>query len=79
MTIDEVRRFQKHEPFRPFEIVLVDGRVFRVRHPDFILAPPKGTWVYVTDDEGQTEHINTVVMSSVRHARGGNGRGRRTA
>ena len=65
--IEEIRRFQKHQPFRPFEIILIDGRKFRVPHPDFILVPPKGAWVYLTDKHGNTEHLNIVVISSVRH------------
>jgi hypothetical protein len=76
MTNQELRRFQTHEPFEPFEIILVDGRTFVVKHPEFILVPPKNTWVYVTDDDGNTEHINTAVISSVRHVKG-NGRRRK--
>jgi hypothetical protein len=76
MTIDEIQRFKKHVPFEPFEIVLVDGRRFPVPLPDFILVPPRGTWVYVTDRRGRTAHINAVVISSVRRLHGG-GRRRR--
>ena len=70
MTVDEVRKWWKQQPFEPFEIVLVDGRVFRVPHPDFIYVPPgqRGTWVYVAETEESTsaEHVNTAVISSIR-------------
>lgn len=66
VAIEEIRRFQKDEPFHPFEIVMVDGRVFKIPHPDFILVPPRGTWVYVTDKYGNTAHLNLLVISLVR-------------
>ena len=79
MTLDEIRNYRDRRPFDPFEIVLVDGRVFRVEHPEFILVPPsKGTWVFVAARDGHVEHINTVVISSLRPApHRQNGRGRR--
>lgn len=71
MNTEEIRAFQKRQPFQPFEIVLVDERVFRVPHPDFIFIPPGRTnsWVYVTDEEGHVEHLNTLVISTVRNAK----------
>lgn len=77
MTLDEIRKFQKQEPFEPFDIVMVDGRIFHVPHPEFIWVPPgRGTWVYVADPEsGAADHVNTVVISSIRRA-GENGTSR---
>lgn len=71
MTLDEIRKFREKAPFEPFEILLVDGRAFAVPHPDFIWIPPgRGTWVYVADPKtGSADHINTVVISSIRPAR----------
>ncbi|MFO0831054.1 MAG: hypothetical protein U0637_04325 [Phycisphaerales bacterium] len=69
VMIEEIRRFQKQEPFHPFEIVMVDGRVHRVPHPDFIFVPPRGNWVYVTDADANTAHINILVISLVRRSR----------
>jgi hypothetical protein len=71
MTLGELRKWQKQEPFEPFEIVMVDGRVFGVPHPEFIWIPPgNGTWVYVADPvSGSADHVNTVVISSVRASR----------
>ena len=69
--IEEIRTFQRRQPFKPFEIVMVDGRVFPVRQPEFILVPPgRGAWIYVTDERGHVEHLNVVVISSVRLSRG---------
>lgn len=69
MQVDELRNWQKQQPFEPFEIVMVDGRRFTVPHPEFIWVPPgRPTWTYVADNEGSAEHINTAVISSVRRA-----------
>lgn len=77
MTLDEIRKYASAQPFEPFEIVLVDGRVFRVPHPEFIWVPPgRGTWVYVADSKaGGADHVNTVIISSLRKSK--NGRVRR--
>ena len=40
MTSDELRKWQQQQPFVPFEIVMMDGRVFEVPHPAFIWIPP---------------------------------------
>jgi hypothetical protein len=37
---ESVRDALHQEPFRPFELRLVDGRSFVVRHPDFVALPP---------------------------------------
>lgn len=79
MTSDELRKWQQQQPFVPFEIVMVDGRVFEVPHPAFIWIPPgRGNWVYVADDTGSADHINTAVISSVRKSNH-EGRGRKKA
>ncbi len=66
MNLEEIRTFKHRAPFEIFEVVLIDGRAFEVRHPDFILIPPKGTWVYIADPTGHVEHINTLVIGSIR-------------
>ena len=70
MNTDELREFWRRRPFEPFEIVLIDGRTFPVRHPEMILVPQgRVSWIYVDDGHGRVEHINTLVISSVRNLR----------
>lgn len=68
MNLDELRNFRDANPFQPFEIILVDGRTFKVPHRDFILIPPgRQTWVYVAHPKsGVVDHINTLIISSIR-------------
>ena len=70
MLNDEIRRYIKAQPFEPFEIELVTGRVLRVNHHDFVLLPPgpRVTHFYWADPEtvvGEVNHTNLVV--AVRH------------
>ena len=47
MTADELKTYQKAQPFKPFRIVLNDGRTYDVPHPNFM-------WVW-----GSTVHVGT--------------------
>jgi hypothetical protein len=79
MTSDELRKWQRNQPFAPFEIVMVDGRHYEVPHPEFIWVPPgRGTWVYVADPEtGSADHVNTAVISVIRKLDNGTQRRRK--
>lgn len=78
MNVNDIRKFIISQPFLPFEITLVDGRKFLIHHPDFVFAPPvaRANWVIVISPDGAAEHINTLVISSVRTIPGG-ARGKR--
>lgn len=70
MNAGDIRKFILSRPFQPYEILLVDGRKFRVDHPDFIFAPPvpSATWVLLVNPDGSAEQLNTLVISGVRVA-----------
>jgi hypothetical protein len=40
MHSDEIRSRLKAKPFEPFTINMVDGRMFKVRHPEFLHVFP---------------------------------------
>jgi hypothetical protein len=78
MTNEEIRRYQRAEPFQPFDLHLADGRVLHVPHPEFVYVPPINTrTVIVTDSRGITETINVLLIVPVRS--GENGKRRRKA
>jgi hypothetical protein len=52
MNIDKIRGAIHRQPFLPFNVRTVDGRVYEVRDPDFISTSRNGRRVYVDDDEG---------------------------
>jgi hypothetical protein len=57
MTHHELNNWKSAEPFRPFTIVMKDGRRFDVPDAESIFIPPKSEWVYVADGKGQADHI----------------------
>ena len=49
MVIESIRKFNHAVPFVPYEIRIVSGETYEIPHPDFILVPPKGSYVVVID------------------------------
>ena len=47
MTIEEIRKAQKSEPFRPFILHTADGRALSVAHPRFLLIVTGGETLVV--------------------------------
>ena len=39
MALNQFTQAIRRQPFRPFRLVLVDGREFRVDHPEFATRP----------------------------------------
>ncbi|HBS28880.1 MAG TPA: hypothetical protein DEB06_05400 [Phycisphaerales bacterium] len=71
MNSRDIEKLAKAEPFTPFEMHLVTGRVVSVPHPEFIYIPPgRGSYVVVTDDEGLAEFINVMIVVSINPIRG---------
>jgi hypothetical protein len=72
MTIEDLRRFRNAEPFRPFRVVLSDGRKLLVRAPEKIGWHPSGNLltIYTQGDNSDTLNIESVV-----HVQAGTSRG----
>ncbi len=71
MIAEDIRRLLREEPFEPFEIHLVNGRSLRVPHRDFVWIPPKHVrTVYVIDEDGYVELVNTILIVSISPLRG---------
>lgn len=39
-TVDKIRDVLRAQPFRPFDLKMVDGTRYHVRHPDWLSIPP---------------------------------------
>ncbi len=52
MTFEEVRKLYHAAPFRPFEIVLANGRKVRVDHPEFMALSPDEDVIVVFEADG---------------------------
>jgi hypothetical protein len=47
VVTESIRKFNHAVPFVPYEIRTVSGETYEIPHPDFILVPPKGSYVVV--------------------------------
>ena len=62
MTIDQLRKAARAEPFRPFTISLTDGRRFLVRHPELILIPREASRTFVVAESGEDYSIIDLLL-----------------
>jgi hypothetical protein len=71
MTIDELRRVHKAEPFQPFTLHLADGREFHVPHPEFLYMPPAvSRTVVVSTGDGLFEIVDLLLVTSIELGNG---------
>lgn len=65
MVIDSIREFNRAVPFVPYEIHTVSGEIYEIPHPDFILVPPRGSYVVVIDPNDPKDaphHISALLI-----------------
>jgi hypothetical protein len=76
---EEIRSLVRAQPFKPFEIHLVNDRVVRVEHHDFISIPPgaRTQYIIVYGTQGRFEVINTNLAIAVRLSSNGHGKRRK--
>ena len=75
MTIDQIRKAARAEPFKPSTLSLTDGRRFRVRHPELILIPPDAARTFVVAGDGEDYSIiDMLLVTSIDFGNGANGR-----
>ena len=66
MTVDEVMAYRRAKPFRPFVLLLTDGREFVVREPEYIGRDVAFTRVNVDADDQSIATIDASLLASVR-------------
>ena len=67
---ERIRELLQAVPFQPFVIYMADGRVFRINHPDFVLAPPTNqSWVIVAEESADRLHqLSALLITGVEYA-----------
>ena len=65
MRAEEIRDAQRAQPFIPFIMHLADGREFTVVHPDFLWVSRAGRFAIVEDLDGNSEHIDPLMVVSL--------------
>jgi len=67
MRAEDLRKLHDAVPFRPYILVLADGREFPVPHPDFANISPKGTAVSLWDEDGSIgAYLDINLVTEVR-------------
>ncbi len=66
MTAEEVLRFKNAAPFRPFEMLLADGRALPVPHPDLISVVEANEMAHLFDSSDGEEAIDLMLVVSLR-------------
>lgn len=64
MTIEKLREVLHAQPFEPFTMHVADGRSVPVKHPDFVSVYPAGRIVHVFHEDGRSEFIDFVLVTS---------------
>lgn len=80
MTIEQLRKMHRAQPFQPFDIYLADGRVLPVDHSEILAVPPPGRTIGVGCADGTIEVIDLLLVTSLKARANGHSRskGRRT-
>lgn len=66
MTVDEIRKFSKAEPFRPFAIHLMDGRRIQVPRHDYIMAPSGADMIVVCMPDDTFDFIDVARVTDLK-------------
>jgi hypothetical protein len=66
MTIEELLKVQRAQPFRPYEIVVADGTVLRVVHPEFVARSPLGRTITVYEEDGTSRILDRLLVTQIR-------------
>lgn len=66
MTSEFAIRFFFDQPFMPFEMYLVDGRVLRVPHPEFASMERFAVAITIFEETGHTEVVDMALIVSFR-------------
>ena len=61
MTVEEVMQYRRAVPFKPFVLVLKDGRKFPIRQPFAIGRNERSTRIMVADEESDEAFDGSLV------------------
>ena len=65
MTIEQFKNVLHESPFRPFTIHMADGRVFLVKHRDFVSRSPSGRTVIVHGDDDTFSVLDLLMVTEL--------------
>jgi hypothetical protein len=75
VTLEQLRRIHRGEPFRPFLLRTADGREFSVSHPEALAISQTGRTIVVMTPDDAHETIDLLLVSSIHTSEGERSRG----
>lgn len=72
MVFEEIRKLYHAAPFKPFDIMLGNGRAIAVEHPDFMALSPDEDVVVVFESDGHLT-IDVPLIAALKERRNGSG------
>jgi hypothetical protein len=63
MTPEELRDTARRQPFLAFRVVMTDGAVFDIRHPDLIWVGRRSAMIGLTGQPGQEFYERSVQVA----------------
>jgi len=65
VTLNQFTQAMRHQPFQPFNLVLVDGRIFTVDHPEFVAIDRRGREVTFYAGDNTQHFIDAGLIAEV--------------
>ena len=65
MTLNQFRQALTKQLFRPFRIILADGRSFTIEHPEFVAMDPRGREVTFYEEDGTQHFLEAMLIAEV--------------
>jgi hypothetical protein len=66
-----IRELLRATPFQPFIIRMVDGKEYRIDHPDFVLAASSDTpQITIEEPDGSMHFLSALLVTSVERVSG---------
>ena len=73
MPAEDLLRFQKASPLRPFRITMNSGRAFEVRHPELLFVTAGALHVYSLNADGIPDRGETIALYLVESVKDAGG------
>jgi hypothetical protein len=77
VKIDEIRELYNAARFKPFELILTNGRSVAVKHPDFMALSPTGRTVVVFEQDSHLTIDVPLIIATKSYENGSRSRKRK--
>ena len=66
MTIHQLQKMLRAQPFQPFDLYLADGRSLPVDHPEFVGQSPTGRTIGIGLKDETIEIVDLLLVTSLK-------------